>query len=362
MEENRNNRAVERRMKDALKNDRARIQVGRISHFGLLEMSRQRLRPGLLEGTMKTCAHCEGRGIVRSIPSCGLGVLRQIEDYLQKGKAENLTVKTPREVAFYLLNDKRDSLLEIEQQYGISIFLVPGDDVKGSTALIERAPEREKIKRRSLVATPVNMESAFNDEPEIIEEDVVEEDMGEDVASEEAGGEPQAEANGEARRDGGRKRRRRGRRGGKREDFAPGSNGSAAPMQTEGSAEEGASEIATEAEPSHNIEQVEVEGSTPAAEGERSEGRERSGNRGRKRGRFGRDRGPRQDRGGEDRPPPHERGPRPEREAVMAAAPAPVAIHIPEVMADPEPRKWQPPAPTIAAEPAARKGGWWSKK
>ncbi|MDP8998152.1 MAG: ribonuclease E/G, partial [Pseudomonadota bacterium] len=220
MEENRNNRAVERRMKDALKNDRARIQVGHISHFGLLEMSRQRLRPGLLEGSFKTCAHCEGRGIVRSVPSCGLGVLRQIEEYLQKGKAENLTVKAPREVAFYLLNDKRDSLLEIEQQYGISIFLMPGDDIKGSQAVIERAPEREKIKRRSLVATPVQMESAFNDEPEVAEEEVIEDESGQETgnASTEAGDEHAADGNSEQRRDGGRKRRRRGRRGGKRDE------------------------------------------------------------------------------------------------------------------------------------------------
>ena len=82
MEEKRNNRNVERRIKDALKNDRARIQVGRISHFGLLEMSRQRLRQGMLEGSTKVCPHCEGRGIIRSVSSCALSVLRQIEDQL----------------------------------------------------------------------------------------------------------------------------------------------------------------------------------------------------------------------------------------------------------------------------------------
>ena len=168
MEENRNNRAVERRMKDALKNDRARIQVGRISHFGLLEMSRQRLRPGLLEGTFRPCPHCEGRGITRSVPSCGLGVLRNIEEFLQKGRAENLTVKCAREVAFYLLNEKRDSLLIIEQAYGISIFVQPSDDVKGPQAVIERAQDRENIKRRIPSATPVQMDSAFSTEPEEI--------------------------------------------------------------------------------------------------------------------------------------------------------------------------------------------------
>jgi len=381
MEENRNNRAVERRMKDALKNDRARIQVGRISHFGLLEMSRQRLRPGLLEGSFKTCPHCEGRGIVRSIPSCGLGVLRQIEEYLQKGKAENLTVKAPREVAFYLLNDKRDSLLEIEQQYGISIFLVPGDDVKGSMAVIERAPEREKIKRRSLAGTPVQMETAFNNEPEVVEEEFADEEAADEATSEEGNGEQQADANGEQRRENGRRRRRRGRRGGRRDD-AP-MNGAEAQAsgefeQNDSEAEAPADDFVESAEAASNVEQVDddapaqAEGDAAAQEGQ--ERGERGQRRGRKRGRFGRERGPREDRApreerapraeGEAEPPRERahRAPRAEREFVAAPVAAPVIINIPDVIAEPEPRKWTPPAPTVVAEPAQRKGGWWSKK
>ncbi len=393
MEENRNNRAVERRMKDALKNDRARIQVGRISHFGLLEMSRQRLRPGLLEGSFKTCPHCEGRGIVRSVSSCGLGVLRQIEDYLQKGKPENLTVKTPREVAFYLLNDKRDSLLEIEQQHAISIFLVPGDDVKGSVAVIERAPEREKIKRRSLAGTPVQMESAFNDEPEVIEEEVTEEENADDSAGESETQSTSSEQNGEQSRDGGRKRRRRGRRGGRRDEKPLNdNNGSEQPISENHDAANVAEHFVSDGEAS-NIE--EVGGDEPQTEGDgsNSDNRERGDRgprRGRRRGRFGRDRGPREDRPprenstGEDQPiqaeaepqaeraprpersprperaPRHERGPRPEREFVPP--PAPVVINIPDVIPEPEVRKWAPPAPTVVAEAAPRKGGWWSKK
>ena len=386
MEENRNNRAVERRMKDALKNDRARIQVGRISHFGLLEMSRQRLRPGLLEGTMKTCPHCEGRGIVRSVPSCGLGVLRQIEDFLQKGKAENLTVKTPREVAFYLLNDKRDSLLEIEQQFAISIFLMPSDDIKGSAAVIERAPEREKIKRRSLVATPVNMESAFNDEPEVIEDEMPLETESDDVSGveTEAGDEHQSTATGEIQRDGGRKRRRRGRRNGRTDRPEHNSNETAGQEHIEVSGEVQSEDATGEGEAGSEPQVADTVGSV--IEGERGGGR----SRGRKRGRFGRERGPRDNRGGEnqpahaenlepsesseprearepdeviqssERPVQRERRPRPERE--VAPAPAPVVIHIPEVVPEPEARKWQPPASTVVAEPAKRKGGWWSKK
>ncbi len=373
MEENRNNRAVERRMKDALKNDRARIQVGRISHFGLLEMSRQRLRPGLLEGSFKPCPHCEGRGIVRSIPSCGLGVLRQIEEYLQKGRSDNLTVKCAREVAFYLLNEKRDSLLSLEQQYGISIFLVPGaEDVRGTTAMIERAPDREKIQRR-IASAPVQMDSAFSTEPEV-EEEIIDDDVSEgDI---EGSSVEQVEAREEPRqgeseqRDGGRRRRRRGRRGQRRDE----PNGQPSAEQSASSSE---GELENQAEPAENdfdAASVETLDGTPASEGEQSSepGREK---RGRRRGKFGRNR----ERGGErgaERPrgerPPRTDEPRGEngsehrapRVESFVAAPAaqPVIINIPDFVPDPEPRKWQPPAPTVVAAPKERKGGWWSKK
>jgi ribonuclease E len=362
MEENRNNRAVERRMKDALKNDRARIQVGRISHFGLLEMSRQRLRPGLLEGSFRPCAHCEGRGIVRSVSSCGLGVLRTIEEYLQKGRAENLTVKCARDVAFYLLNEKRDSLLALETQYDISIFLVPGDDVKGTQAIIERAPDREAIKRRIPSASPVQMDSAFSDEPEIEEEIVEEETLVEDesgsgnvteVASTE---EPE---NGEAREGGRNKRRRRGRRGGKREN---GEDRHAAP--TNGSDEASSdSEMVDDRPPAAEDVGGDVsEASEPKAEGEERGGRSRERG-GRKRGRFGRDRGPRRERSeGEHSEAPVQTEARTEYVPTPAPAPQPIIINISEPVQAAEPRKWQPPAPTIVAEKAERKGGWWSKR
>ena len=108
MEESRNNRAVERRIKDALKNDRARIQVGRISHFGLLEMSRQRIRTGVLEGSTVVCAHCQGAGVVRSTASIALHVLRVLEDALIKSSTHDLIVRTRTPVALYILNQKRD--------------------------------------------------------------------------------------------------------------------------------------------------------------------------------------------------------------------------------------------------------------
>ncbi|TIL39580.1 MAG: ribonuclease E/G, partial [Mesorhizobium sp.] len=106
MEENRNNRSVEKRLKDHLKNDRARIQVGRISHFGLMEMSRQRIRASVLESTMKPCPHCGGTGHVRSDSSVALMVVRAIEEFLLKDSRSHITVRTPAATALYVLNHK----------------------------------------------------------------------------------------------------------------------------------------------------------------------------------------------------------------------------------------------------------------
>ncbi|MEO6610524.1 MAG: Rne/Rng family ribonuclease [Aestuariivirga sp.] len=363
MEENRNNRAVERRMKEALKNDRARIQVGRISHFGLLEMSRQRLRPGLLEGSFKPCAHCEGRGIVRSVPSCGLGVLRTIEEYLQKGRSDNLTVKTAREVAFYLLNEKRDSLLVLEQTYGISIFLVPGgDEVRGTQAIIERAPDREKIQRKISTA-PIKMDSAFTDEPEeeIIEEEV-EETISEEVSeTTEASGSEE----GQSRDGNGRKRRRRGRRGGKRDNGNE--QQSSADGDQNGDDRSEVTELNGDEESANESEQsADTENAAPNGNGEQGNGEQRGRGRNR-RGRGGRSGRDRSEGEGQRRERP-ERAPREqshnnfEPAVALEPRPAPVVINIPDAMPDPEPRKWVPPAPTVAAEPTERKGGWWSKR
>jgi ribonuclease E len=131
MEENRNNRAVERRMKEALKNDRARIQIGRISHFGLLEMSRQRIRTGVLEGSTVSCPHCGGSGTVRSTSSVALHVLRLLEDALIKSAAHNITLRTRSEVALYILNQKRANLRDLEQRFGVSITIMADDSLTG---------------------------------------------------------------------------------------------------------------------------------------------------------------------------------------------------------------------------------------
>ena len=142
MEYNSNVRKVERAMKDALKNDRARIQVGRISGFGLMEMSRQRLRTGVLEATTRECPHCDGTGLVRTASSAGLSALRLIEDEAAKGKGTIIRLAASTEAAIYLLNSKRDDLVEIEQRYGVSVQVVPEGEDEGAKMAVASAGPR----------------------------------------------------------------------------------------------------------------------------------------------------------------------------------------------------------------------------
>src|ERR1700742_3496843 len=125
MEDGRNDRNVEKRLRDAVKNDSARIQIGRISQYGLMEMSRQRLRAGVIAGSTVPCPHCGGQGIVRSVESTALRVLRGIEDEAQKLKASAVTVKVSTDVAVYTLNQKRRELARIEADYGMSVTFSP---------------------------------------------------------------------------------------------------------------------------------------------------------------------------------------------------------------------------------------------
>ncbi|BAQ17196.1 Rne/Rng family ribonuclease [Methyloceanibacter caenitepidi] len=141
MDERRNNRQVERRLKDALKNDRARIQVGRISAFGLLEMSRQRLRTGVLEGSTNACAMCQGTGIVRSVESVALDILRSIEDRLITDGVVPLSATTAVDVALYILNQKRAHLKDIEARYEVPITVEADKDLHIPQFVIERSTE-----------------------------------------------------------------------------------------------------------------------------------------------------------------------------------------------------------------------------
>jgi len=208
MEEGRNNRAVERRMKEALKNDRARIQIGRISHFGLLEMSRQRIRTGVLEGSTAPCPHCAGSGMVRSTSSVALHVLRVLEDALIKSSAHNITVRTRAEVALYILNQKRANLSDLEQRFGVCVTIV-GDDTLTGTAYhaMERGEPATGVAEPRLPETVRALEAPPlpNDEEDL-----------------EEGDEEETESHGKDDSEGGegvrRRRRRRRRRGGRDRD------------------------------------------------------------------------------------------------------------------------------------------------
>ncbi|HYD14932.1 MAG TPA: ribonuclease E/G, partial [Hyphomicrobium sp.] len=224
MEEKRNNRAVERRLKDALRFDRARIQLGRISHFGLMEMSRQRLRSGVLEGSTSQCPHCQGTGIIRSTESVALAVLRAIEDALMAGARTSLVATTTSSVALYILNNKRHFINEMEAREGVFVTVQASDKLQGANFLIEKGHAAPVATRRPDRAA-VNMDWGFagegEGEGEVAEaeaDDEVIETSGESRGGESRGGEGRGrdgEGRGrdEGREGGRRRRRRRGRRG-----------------------------------------------------------------------------------------------------------------------------------------------------
>ena len=217
MEEGRNNRAVERRVKDALKNDRARIQVGRISHFGLLEMSRQRIRTGVLEGSTVVCQHCLGAGVVRSTASIALHVLRLLEDALIKSSTHDMTIRTRSEVALYILNHKRSHLRDLERRFGVSIIVAADDTLAGANYhALERGEPAAGVKADEAEVRqekpPLPADDVEETEPEAREDDVEAEDQ-----DEEGGDSSEEEAESPKGEGGRRRRRRRRRRGGGRE-------------------------------------------------------------------------------------------------------------------------------------------------
>ncbi|CDN91051.1 Rne/Rng family ribonuclease [Agrobacterium tumefaciens] len=212
MEEKRNNRAVEKKLKDCLKNDRARIQVGRISHFGLLEMSRQRIRASVLESTTQVCQHCGGTGHVRSESSIALHVLRGIEEYLLRNTTHNITVRTTPETALYLLNHKRGTIVDYEGRFGVSIIIAADSSVGAQHFAIDRGEAVENpVKIESLIQMLPNFVEEEDDFVAEVEEDEDEEEIVK-AQSAEPRQQPQQSDNGE---DGKRKRKRRRRRRGK---------------------------------------------------------------------------------------------------------------------------------------------------
>jgi ribonuclease E len=195
MDENKNNRAVEKKMKDMLKRDRARLQVGRISQFGLMEISRQRRRSSLLEGSTTTCPTCKGSGHLRSTESSALVALRGLEKEGTRGRAKRIRISVPTAVAIYLLNDKRDHLLMIEQRFSMSIAVTADDTILAPEFSIEALENREP--GEELVMAPLSVESIEEIEiPDVPEED--DSDTDDEQEGREASG--------------GRRRRRRRRR------------------------------------------------------------------------------------------------------------------------------------------------------
>lgn len=244
MEENRNNRSVEKRLKDHLKNDRARIQVGRISHFGLMEMSRQRIRASVLESTMKPCPHCGGTGHVRSDSSVALMVVRAIEEFLLKDSRSHIIVRTPAVTALYVLNHKRANLVELEARFGLTITIEADETLGTQHYAIFRGAIAEKpegfVEVRSLPAYV---------EPEEPEDEIVIEEEEEEVSVQaEQPRQPQQQGQHQQRSedgDGRRRRKRRRRRGGRDRDREH-TEDAAAPAET-GEATGDAADVTEEA-------------------------------------------------------------------------------------------------------------------
>ncbi|TDH39162.1 Rne/Rng family ribonuclease [Pseudohoeflea suaedae] len=222
MEENRNNRAVEKRVKECLKHDRARIQVGRISHFGLLEMSRQRIRASVLESTMQVCAHCGGTGHVRSPSSVALHVLRGIEEYLLKHTTHHITVRTTGETALYMLNNKRDTIIDLETRFGLTIAFASDPDVGSQHFAIDRgAPVDNPVTLEHIHANSPSYEEEADDDVVIDTDD--EEEASEARSNSSDDDRSQDEDNNKSGRRR-RRRRRRGRRGNEGDASAQGSD------------------------------------------------------------------------------------------------------------------------------------------
>jgi len=223
MEEAKNNRAVEKRLKDCLKDDRARVQIGKISAFGLMELSRQRRRTGILEGTTHVCPHCQGAGRVRSTESSALSALRAVEMEGLRGGGE-IVLRVPREVGLYILNAKRDYLMRIRQTHGLWVNVALDDALAAAEHAIERLSSEAPPTARSWEAPqPETLDpQALEDEDFIDEVEEEEEEEEEDEEDEAAYAEAETEADedegreggdDEGRRGGRRRRRRRGRRG-----------------------------------------------------------------------------------------------------------------------------------------------------
>ncbi len=239
MEDGKNDRSVEKRLRDAVRNDRARIQIGKISQFGLLEMSRQRLRAGVLAGSTVPCPHCEGLGYIRSTESAALQLLRALDEEGQQQNAVSLIARAPDEIIIYALNNKRPEISRIEQSYDMSIAFETKDEMSGGTFEIERVGKRalSKQRKKAAVSIEAGFEEQADEKPPEPEQNTVE-------ASDTAGDNEQVEEGATRKR---RRRRRRGGRGRSQQNTEAAKNTSEETSAESGPAEKtGAEPAATE--------------------------------------------------------------------------------------------------------------------
>jgi ribonuclease E len=357
MEDRRNNRLVERKLRDAMAGDRARIQLGRISAFGLLELSRQRLHPSLVETNFEVCKHCSGVGVVRTVETTAVMVLRAIEEEALRGRAGELRVSVPTEVALYVFNHKREMISGIETRYNLRVFihaddklLKPDYDIEAVRAAGERRPGRPAplapVKSVDMSDLPdIDPEDITDDTT--IADDAREDDTHDDMRGARGGESRGGRENGR----GDRNRRRRGRGGGReRGESRRDRNGENQRMPREALAEQPQGSDGEDGE-SHAPPQGEAR-APGDNNGDRSRNRRRRGRRG---GR-GRDRG--------------ERGARPEGDKQPAEANSNAVPRAPRAEQPPSPRQQQQEAPQIlpVREPAAAAGGdkeqrkgWWKR-
>ncbi|MCJ1959719.1 Rne/Rng family ribonuclease [Novosphingobium mangrovi (ex Hu et al. 2023)] len=351
MEYGSNVRKVEKAMKDALKNDRARIQVGRISSFGLMEMSRQRLRTGVLEATTRSCPHCDGTGLVRTASSAGLSALRLIEDEAAKGKGVIVSLFASTEAAVYMLNAKRADLADIEERYGVTVEVIPEGENEGAKMRVASSgPRNDFVPRFDPIATEVEDDGLYEDE--------------EDEAFEAEEARSNDEDEGGSRRK--RRKRRRGRGGRDRREDGQDAGEAQAEADEDG---ESAETNGAEASDEHDD-----EAEAPRKRRRRG-GRRRRGRRNAEGEGFGSegdentsDERPALEAEAETEAPSEPAvsapEPAPEPEAAVAAEMAPEPVEVAEVPAEEEPapkpkrtrtrrKKVEPAAEDAAAEPAA---------
>ena len=263
MDERKNNAAVEKKMKDKLKTDRARIQVGRISGFGLMEMSRQRLRPGMIEATTQPCPSCHGTGLIRSDDNMALSILRQIEEEGVRRRSREVLVKCPVGIANFLMNQKREHIAQIEARYGLSVR------IEGDPHLVSPDFSLEKFKtatRAIPVAAPVvSVDTSIMDQIDADEDASESED--EDTGS---GADNAPSDNGDGENKPKRKRRRRRRRGGKSNGDSNGQDQSNGNGESEGDKSDDQSGDESKPEPVAAETTAEASADTADAEAEAS--------------------------------------------------------------------------------------------